>query len=156
MHYIGRDICLTKGHKERRGRLTRKTAATYIMSTTSVNNEKKTRVIKETKKEDFLAVVNSFREIVNAEDFDETICKATGNGLYKYTTTRPTDMTGVKDETHDDLKWYKVPTTDYAVALGSYIDFRLTCKAKARSNAMRQIKDLSTEELLALVAAMKK
>lgn len=125
------------------------------MSKPTANDEKKVRAIRETKREDFVKVLNDVRELITAEDFEETICESTGNGLYKFSTTAPSDMTGVKKATVQGLTWYKVPTSDYRISFTSYIQYRLTSEAKARSNAIKQLADLSTEELLALLAAKK-
>jgi hypothetical protein len=121
------------------------------MTQNSVNNEKKSRVIRETKKADFLEVVSNIRDIINGESFDDHICEMTGNGLYKLTTTRPSDMTGVKETEKAGLKWYKVPTTDYRVAVEAYVQYRLTCEVKANSNALKKFADLSLEQKLALL-----
>jgi len=118
----------------------------------SVNDEKKTRSIKVVDQLDFLKVVNEVKEILNAEDFENVVCEKTGNGLYKFTTTCPNDKTGVKDFEADGLKWYKVPTTDYRISLTSYLQYRLTAKAKAVAAAKKELSDLSLEELRELIA----
>lgn len=122
----------------------------------SVSNEKKTRAIKQTSREDFVKVINDVIELVTAPDFIDTICDKSANGLYKFTTSLPSDMTGVKSFEVQGLKWYKVPCTDYRLSLTSYIQYRLTSETKARSNAIKQLADLSTEELLAMLANVKK
>lgn len=123
----------------------------------SANNiEKKSRAIRETKREDFLEVVNNIRTIINGESFESEICEKTANGLYKLTTTIPSDMTGVKRFEKSGLKWYQVPTTDYRVAFEGYIQYRLTSEVKANSNALKQFADLSLEEKLQLLAMLKK
>ena len=126
------------------------------MSKTSANNEKKTRAIKETKKDDFVKVINDVKNIMAADDFEQTICESTNNGLFKFSTSCPQDMTGVKSVTVDGLKWYKIPTTDYRISLVSYLQYRLTSKAKAKSNALKAFSDLSLDEQLALLASLKK
>lgn len=117
----------------------------------SVNDEKKTRAIRETKREDFVKVINEVSAIMTADDFEATICKATGNGLYKFSTTAPQDMTGVKKVIVDGLTWYKVPTNDYRISLTSYLQYRLTSKAKADSAALKKFADLTLEQKLALL-----
>lgn len=122
----------------------------------TINNEKKTRSIREVSKSDFLGAIEEYKNVVNGASFETAICETTANGLYKLTTTRPTDMHGVKDMEKSGLKWYKVPTTDYRVAIESYIQYRLTCEVKARSNALKQFADLSLEEMTALLQQLKK
>lgn len=119
----------------------------------TANEEKKSRAIRETSREEFTKVIDSVKDIMSAETFVDDICKMTGNGLYKFSTTRPNDMTGVKKHESQGLTWYKVPTSDYRLSFSSYIQFKLTSETKARSNAIKQLSELSTEELLALLAA---
>lgn len=116
---------------------------------------KKSRAIRETNKEDFVKVINDVKELLNDDAFVENVCEKTANGLYKMTTTAPNDMTGVKRFESQGLTWFKVPTSDYRLSLTSYISYKLTCETKARSNAIKQLAELSTEELLEILAAKK-
>ena len=121
------------------------------MTKKTANEEKKTRSIRVTSKGDFLTTINEVKELINDSDFDDAICESTANGLYKFSTTQPTDMTGVKTTEVQGLKWYKIPTTDYRISLTSYIQFRMTSDAKARANAIKKLSELTTDELLALL-----
>lgn len=118
----------------------------------TANEEKKTRSIRVVSKSDFTSVINDVKELLNGENFLDEVCAKTGNGLYKLTTSIPSDMTGVKSFKSYDLKWYQVPTTEYLTSLTSYISYILTNEKKARNEAIKKLKDLSTEELLALIA----
>ena len=121
----------------------------------SVNNDKKTRAIKVTSRDEFVKVINDVKELVNAPDFVDNICEKTGNGLYKFSTTMPNDMTGVKTFDAQGLKWYQIPTNDYRLSLTSYISYKMTCETKARSNAIKQLSELPIEQLIALLNSQK-
>lgn len=125
------------------------------MAKTSVNNESKTRAIRQTSRDEFVKVLDNVRNIMSEETFENDICETTGNGLYKFTTTAPNDMTGVKKFEKSGLTWYKVPTSDYRLSFTSYLQYRLTADAKAKSALIKQLSELSNEELLALLAAKK-
>ena len=119
----------------------------------TANNEKSGRVVKQTTREEFVSVLNEIKSLVNGEEFEDAICKRTDNGKYKLTDTKPTDMSGVKSFEADGVKWYLVPTTDYRVSFSSYLGYRLNKEKKARQNALKKLADLSTAELLALIAS---
>lgn len=118
----------------------------------SVNDEKKVRAIRETSREEFVKVINAVKEIMSEENFVDTICTSTANGLYKFSTTCPNDMTGVKTVETQGLRWYKIPTSDYRLSLTSYLGYRLTSESKAKSNLIKQLSEMSADELLALLA----
>lgn len=126
------------------------------MSTKSANDEKKARAIRETNEADFLKVINEVVTLVTSEEFNSDICKDTANGLYKFSTTMPQDMTGVKKTSVHGLTWYKIPTSDYRLSFTSYIQFRLTSEAKARSAAIKSLSSLSLEQLNALMESLNK
>ena len=116
----------------------------------SVNNEKSGRVVKETTREEFVKVLEDIRTLVNGEEFVDAICKRTDNGKFKVTDSKPTDMYQVKEFEADGVKWYLVPTTDYRVSFSSYLGYRLNCEKKARQKVLKELANLTLEELLAL------
>jgi hypothetical protein len=133
---------------------TKVTAADTRKTAESFGN--KTRAIRETNQSDFLKCINDFVGILESENFDADICGFTENGLYKVTDTKPTDMTGVKKHEENGMIWYKVPTTTYATSFISYLQYRMTKRAKANQNALKQLASLSLEENLALLASLAK
>lgn len=119
---------------------------------TATNSEKSSRVIKETTREEFTKVLDEIFALVNGENFVDNICDKTDNGKYKITDSKPVDMFGVKEFEVKGVKWYLVPTTDFAVACFSYIRYCMSNDKKSRQAALKELAKLSTDDLLALIA----
>lgn len=128
------------------------------MSTTkkTANNDKSSRVVRETTREGFEKSVQSVIDLVTSESFIQSVCERTDNGKFKVTDTKPTDMNKVKTFESDGVKWYLVPTTDDKTAIATYIRYRLNKTKVANNQANKAFADLTLEQKQALLAMLNK
>lgn len=124
--------------------------------TTTANNDKSGRVVRETTQESFLASVNAVKDLINSETFIQAVCDRTENGKYKVTDSKPVDMNKVKTFESDGVKWYLVPTTDDKTAISTYIRYRLNKEKIANNNLNKQFAALTMEQKAELLKMLTK
>jgi hypothetical protein len=122
----------------------------------TANNDKSSRVVRETTRDQFLKTVNQVVELVTSENFIDAVCERTENGKYKITDTKPTDMNKVKTFELDGVKWYQVPTTDDKTAIATFIRYRLNREKIANNTLNKQFAELTMEQKQQLLAMLGK